>query len=124
MSKSLLTLPSHPVELYSKFSTYKQVRNQVKKQSHGEHFQKHAIIFGLAWVTGDSATFLTACTGEGELIVWKVPVVQGDTQPIFRYEHSFRRARTKSRQPLIVTLGALEIKKTNQSHHFSNILQM
>ena len=95
MSKSLLNLPSQPVELYNKFATYEEVRNQVKEQSQGEHFQKNAIIFGLAWVTRDDATFLTACTGEGELAVWKIPVLEGDTQPIFRYENTFFNLCTK-----------------------------
>lgn len=86
MSKPLLTLPSQPADLYGKFSTYDQIRNQVKEQSQEENFKKHVIIFGLTWVTGDDGTFLTACTGEGELVVWKVPGIDRETRPIFRYE--------------------------------------
>ena len=72
--------------MYSRFLTYEQIRNRVKEQSQDEHFRKNVIIFGLTWVTGDDGTFLVACTGEGELVVWNIPGIEGSTLPIFRYE--------------------------------------
>jgi len=92
---SALSVSAPAKQLYGKFSSYQELRKKNCEDSQEEHFRKHVIIFGLAWVLegedgegGSSCHMLAACTSTGEIVVWKVPVssVEGIdfSRPIFR----------------------------------------
>jgi hypothetical protein len=60
------------------YSSYSGLRKRERLENDHQHYQRHVIIFGLAWIHDDH---LVACTSHGEVVVWNVGQ---STQPVFR----------------------------------------
>jgi hypothetical protein len=71
------TRPGAPV--LGSFASYSGLRKRDRLENDRQHYERHVIIFGLAWIPHD---LLAACTSHGEIVVWKVG--QSTTLPVFR----------------------------------------
>lgn len=101
MSLPLILSSSAADDCYKSFSSYSELRNQIKAQSQNEHFKNNVIIFGLTWIVVHDSVYLAACTSTGELAIWNTTSNSDDddetdcTLPISRYV-LFKKSREYS----------------------------
>lgn len=76
-----------PTDVYTKFSSYRQLwkqrcisnhqKEQQQQHQQQRNYNENVIIFGMTWIIDgsieDNFDFLAACTGNGEICIWKVP---------------------------------------------------